>query len=84
MDGIEVFSVIVPVRKDGKRIGALEVAAPISFVKAYIASTRGDIILTAALLGLTILLVVLPVTHYGLTRPVRALLEGRSPWDAAI
>jgi signal transduction histidine kinase len=76
VDGIEVFSVILPLRKNGQRIGALEVAAPISFIRTYISSRRSDIILTAALLGLTVLLVVLPVTHYGLTRPVRALLDG--------
>jgi two-component system, NtrC family, sensor kinase len=76
LDGMVVFSVILPLRKDGRRIGALEVAAPISFVRAYVSSRRSDIILTAALLGLTILLVVLPVTHYGLTQPVRSLLEG--------
>src|SRR5262245_11085262 len=76
LDGVEVLSVIVPVRKGAERIGALEVAAPIGFVNQHIASTRLDIILMAALLGLTVLLVVFPVTHFGLTRPVRSLLEG--------
>jgi len=76
LDGVEVLSVILPVRKGSERIGAMEVAAPIEFVKKHIASTRLDIILTAVLLGLTVLLVVLPVTHFGLTRPVRSLLDG--------
>src|SRR4029453_16597600 len=68
LDGVEVLSVILPVRKGSERIGAMEVAAPIEFVKKHIASTRLDIILTAVLLGFTVLLVVLPVTHFGLTR----------------
>jgi two-component system NtrC family sensor kinase len=76
LDGVEVYSVIVPVQKNGVRIGALEVAAPIAFVRAHINDARSDIILTASLLGLAVLLVTLLVTHYSLTRPVRSLLDG--------
>jgi signal transduction histidine kinase len=76
MDGQQVFSVILPIRKGGERIGALEVAAPIGFIEDYLTRIQRDIVMTAALLGVTILLVVLLVTHYGLTRPVRSLLAG--------
>lgn len=76
LDGVEVYSVIVPIQKQGQVIGALEVAAPIAFVRAHINDARSDIILTASLLGLAVLLVTLLVTHFSLTRPVRSLLEG--------
>ncbi len=76
LNGVEIYSIIMPLKKAGKPIGAIEVAAPIAFVKEDIAKMRRSIILIAMLIGLTILLVVLPVTHYGLSEPVQSLLKG--------
>jgi signal transduction histidine kinase len=72
----EVFSIILPIRLNGARIGALEIAQPISFVRADIAQARRDTMIMAGLLCLTIFLVVLIVTHYSLSQPVSELLRG--------
>ncbi len=71
-----VFSVIMPVKVDGKAVKVLEIAQPISFVNAEIARMRGEIVLMALLLCATIFLVVMAVTNYSLTRPIQALLGG--------
>lgn len=74
--GEEVFSIITPIRLGQDQLGALEIAQPISFVRADIAHARRDTLVTAILLCLTIFLVVLIVTHYSLSQPVRELLQG--------
>lgn len=71
-----VFSVIMPVKVNDKPVKVLEIAQPISFVKAEIARMRGEIVLMALLLCATIFLVVIAVTNYSLTRPIQALLSG--------
>ncbi len=76
INGEEVFSIIAPLRLGREFIGALEIAQPISFVRADIRRTRRNTMITAILLALTIFLVVLIVTHYSLSQPVRELLRG--------
>ncbi len=76
LNGQQVFSIILPLRKGGKTVRALEVAQKISYVNQHIATARRDIMLTALLLSVAMLSVVLAVMHFGLTRPVRSLLEG--------
>ncbi len=72
----DVFSIIVPLREGDKRVGAIEVAQAISFVKSHIARTRRDITLTALLLCAAIFLVVLLVTRYSLAKPIQELVGG--------
>lgn len=76
INGVDVFSVIVPLRKEGVNIGALEIAQSVSFVKILISKAHYDLALTAMALGLAIFFVVLLVTHFSLTKPVRELLKG--------
>ncbi|MFN0087785.1 MAG: ATP-binding protein [Blastocatellia bacterium] len=76
LNGQEVFSIILPLRKGEQRLGALEVVQSIEYVNSHIARARRDIMWTALLIGVTMLLVVLAVMHFGLTRPVRSLLGG--------
>lgn len=72
----EIFSIIRPVMVNGERAGVVEIAQPISFVRDEIAHEQRDTIITTLLLLLTIFLIVLLVTHYNLTQPVKALLRG--------
>jgi two-component system, NtrC family, sensor kinase len=72
----EVFSIIMPIHRGAERVSALEIAQPISFVKADISHARRDTALMAALLCVTIFLVVLVVTYYSLSLPVRELTRG--------
>lgn len=72
----QVFSIILPLRTNGKTIGAVEIAQPISFIRVHIDRARKHIVLTAVLLFLTIFLVVLLVTRHSLARPIEELLGG--------
>ncbi len=74
--GEDYFSMILPLQVQGRRVGAIEVAQSISFVKADIARARIHILITASLLFVTILLVVAGVTRYNLARPIHELLDG--------
>jgi signal transduction histidine kinase len=74
--GEDYFSMIVPLRVRGQRVGAIEIVRPISFVKADIARARFHIAITALLLFGAILLVVTVVTRYSLARPIQELLNG--------
>lgn len=72
----DVFSIIVPLKANEQRVGAVEVAQAISFVKSHIARTRRDITLTGILLCLAIFLVVVLVTRYSLAKPIQELVGG--------
>lgn len=72
----QVYSIILPLRNGRQIIGAVEIAQPISFVKASINRAQRDIIITALLLFITIFLVVLVVTRYSLANPIEELLGG--------
>ena len=76
LNGEDFFSVIMPLEVSGARVGAVEVVQPISFVRAYNSGARRDTALTAALLCVTILLVLYAVTRYSLSLPIRELLGG--------
>ena len=76
LNGQEVFSIILPLRKGEQRFGALEVVQSIEYVNAHIVRARRDVMVMSLLLGVTMLAVVLAVMHFGLTRPVRSLLGG--------
>lgn len=76
LNGQDVFSVISPIRNAGAVVGAIEIAQPISFIRAEVIRERQTIALTAAGLCLAILLVVSLVLHFNLTRPVQSLLTG--------
>lgn len=76
LGGEEVFSIIMPLKVNNQPVGAMEIAQSISFVQSEIARMRGEIVLIALLLCLTIFLVVLAVTNYSLTRPIQGLLGG--------
>ena len=76
LNGEDVFSIILPLRGNHELVGALEIAQPISFVHAEIARMRGEIVLMALLLCVTIFFVVMVVTNYSLTRPIQELLGG--------
>jgi two-component system, NtrC family, sensor kinase len=71
-----VFSIIMPIRVVAARRGAFEIAQPLSFVQADIASARREITFMTAMLWATIFLVVLFVTRRNLSRPIRELLGG--------
>jgi sensor histidine kinase regulating citrate/malate metabolism len=76
LNGLEVLSVIMPLREGGATLGAVEVAQPVAFVAAHITRARQDITLTALLLCATVLLVVTLITRSSLARPIQALLDG--------
>lgn len=76
INGEDYFSIVMPLEAESHRAGAIEIVQPISFVNAHIARARRHIALTTLLLCLTILLVVAIVTHYSLSRPIKALLGG--------
>lgn len=76
ISGQDYFSMILPLQVQGRRIGAIEIVRPISFVRADIARARFYIAITALLLFITILLVVTAVTRYNLARPIQELLNG--------
>lgn len=76
LNGLEVLSVVMPLRVDEATVGAVEVAQPVAFVAAHITRARQDIALTELLLCATVLLVVTLVTRFSLTRPINALLGG--------
>ncbi len=76
VNGEDYFSIVMPLEADARRVGAIEIVQPISFVNAHIARVRRHISLTALLLCLTILLVVTAVTRYSLARPIKELLGG--------
>lgn len=74
--GKKHLSIITPLIVREECIGAIEIVLEISFVEADIMRARIHIAVTSLLLVLTILLVVTTVTRYGLTRPIRELLQG--------
>lgn len=70
------LSIVMPLQVSGKRVAALEVVQPITFVQAHINTARYHIAITTILLCVTILLVVYMVTRYSLTIPIRELVGG--------
>ncbi|MGE0128491.1 MAG: ATP-binding protein [Blastocatellales bacterium] len=76
ISGEDYFSMILPLQVQGRRVGAIEIVQPISFVKADIARARFHIAITALMLFITILLVVTAVTRFSLARPIQELLDG--------
>jgi two-component system, NtrC family, sensor kinase len=74
--GIEVYSVIMPVRISASRRGAFEISQPTDFIKAKYASSRRDIALITLALFAAIIVVVLLVMRYNLLRPISELLVG--------
>lgn len=87
LGGEDYFSIIMPLQvasqeADGQKmaaphpLGAIEIIQPISFVHAHIGRARLHLVITALLLGLTILVVVAIVTRLSLSRPIHELLEG--------
>ena len=72
----DVFSVIAPLQNGGTVVGAIEIALPISFIRAELAQERRNIAVTAVSLSAIILLVASLVLHFNLTRPVQSLLNG--------
>lgn len=72
----DVFSILMPLKVNNQLVGAMEIAQPISFVHAELARMRGEIVLMAMLLCVTIFFVVMVVTNYSLTRPIQGLLAG--------
>lgn len=76
LNGEDVFSIILPLKVNGESVGALEIAQPISYVQAQISRMRGEIVLMAILLCVTIFFVVTAVTNYSLARPIQGLLDG--------
>jgi len=72
----DVFSVIAPIQSGNSIVGAIEIAQPISFIRAELTQERRNIAMTAASLSAIILLVASLVLHFNLTRPVRSLLNG--------
>src|SRR5262245_43201344 len=76
ISGEDYYSIILQLQAQGRRVGAIEIVQPISFVKADIARARRHIAITALLLFITILLVVALVTRYSLALPIHELLDG--------
>ncbi len=76
ISGEDYFSMVLPLQAHGRRVGAIEIVQPISFVKADIARARFHIVITALMLFMTILLVVTVVTRHSLARPIHELLDG--------
>jgi signal transduction histidine kinase len=72
----EVFSIIMPIRASGVRLGAFEIAQPMSYVKADIGKARQQMAVMALLLMAAIFLVVLFVTRQNLARPIKELVGG--------
>jgi two-component system, NtrC family, sensor kinase len=72
----DVFSVIAPLQNGNVVIGAIEIAQPISFIRAELVQERRNIAVTAASLSGIILLVASLGLHFNLTRPVQSLLRG--------
>lgn len=72
----EVLSVISPILREGKVVGAIEIAQPIFFVQQELAQERRNIALTAAIISIIILAIASLVLHFNLTRPVQSLLKG--------
>jgi signal transduction histidine kinase len=76
IDGRDVFTVIMPLEAGAGRVGAVEVAQEVSFIRADIGLLRRDMALTTLLLCLTIFLVVWFVTRLSLARRIGELLAG--------
>lgn len=74
--GEDYFSLVMPLQVEGRRVGAIEIVQPISFVKKLINKARFDIAATAILVFVMILLVVTAVMRYSLARPIHELLGG--------
>lgn len=74
--GEDYFSLVMPLQVENRRVGALEIVQPISFVKAHLAKARRDIVITVLLLFITILSVVTLVMRHNLARPIQKLLDG--------
>lgn len=72
----DVFSVLLPLRSEGRILGAMEIAQPISFVNQEISQARRHSTQKAMILCLAIFLIVAIVTHYNLTLPIQELLGG--------
>ncbi len=74
--GEDYFSLVMPLQVDDRRVGALEIVQPISFVKDDLTKARLDIAITVLLLFLTILFVVTLVMRHNLAKPIQKLLDG--------
>jgi two-component system NtrC family sensor kinase len=86
LGGEDYFSIIMPLQFADSTaarqaaaphpLGAIEIIQPISFVSTHIGRARLHLVITALLLGLTILIVVAIVTRFSLSDPIKELLEG--------
>lgn len=76
VNGEEYFSLTMPVQIGPGRRGAFEIMQPLTFVKSDIASAQWNYFLSRLVNIVLILIVVILVLRYGLTRPVQALLAG--------
>lgn len=72
----DYFSIILPLEVGSRRLGAIEVILPISYVRMHISRARWHLVITELLLCMTIFVVVAVVTRFSLGRPIRELLEG--------
>lgn len=76
IDGQDVFSVIQPLEVNGERVGAVEVAQEISFIRDDIGKLRRDMAITTLILCATVFFVVWLGTRLSLARRINELLEG--------
>ncbi|MFN7931567.1 MAG: histidine kinase dimerization/phospho-acceptor domain-containing protein [Blastocatellia bacterium] len=72
----ELFSILMPVRLDQHRRGALQISQPLSFVQADIARARRDIALVTLALFIATIWVVLLVTRFSVLRSINDLVTG--------
>lgn len=74
--GEDYYSLVMPLKVEGRCIGAIEIVQSISFVKNHITKARLDIATTAVLVFFIISLVVTLVARYNLAQPIQELLDG--------
>jgi signal transduction histidine kinase len=78
ISGMDVYSVILPLKTGSDRVGAIEVAQQISFIKEDMRRLRTDMGITTLILCATIFLAVWLVTRLSLSRRISELLAGAS------
>lgn len=74
--GEDYYSLVMPLKVEGRCVGAIEIVQSISFAKNHITKARLDIATTAVLVFFMISLVVTLVTRYNLAQPIQELLDG--------
>ncbi len=76
MEGERMYSVVRPLRQDGRIVGAFEVAQPLAFVEAEKRRTRERYILSMALLMVTLTVLILWVVRRQVAVPLGRLVTG--------